>query len=191
MATSLVSTGVQFPDSTIQTTAAGASGLTLLSTVTASGASQADFTGLSSTAYMYYQLIGKNILPSTQMTLELLVSTNNGSSFVTTGYSNYFGGFGTASYDGGRQLSAAVIAIAGIHNTSWRGNIVINLFPNASGGYFSMNALNFGTADYFSTITGGITGGGNNASTTAVNAVRLRPSTGTFSGTFKLYGVAA
>ena len=191
MATSLVSTGVQFPDSTIQTTAAGASGLTLLSTVTASGASQADFTGLSPTAYMYYQLIGKNILPSTQMTLELLVSTNNGSSFVTTGYSNYFGGFGTSSYDGGRQLSAAVIAIAGIHNTSWRGNIVINLFPNASGGYFSMNALNFGTADYFSTITGGITGGGNNASTTAVNAVRLRPSTGTFSGTFKLYGVAA
>lgn len=60
MPTSLVSTGVQFPDSTVQTTAASASGLTLLQTVTGTSASTIDITGFSNT-YKNYRILGINI----------------------------------------------------------------------------------------------------------------------------------
>jgi hypothetical protein len=53
MAVSLVSTGVQFPDSTIQTTASGASGLNLVTTVTASGAANVQIEN-AMTAYDRY-----------------------------------------------------------------------------------------------------------------------------------------
>jgi len=59
MAVSLVSTGVQFPDSTIQTTAAGASAMNLISTTTASGASTVDLalTG----GYTNYTIMGAQV----------------------------------------------------------------------------------------------------------------------------------
>jgi hypothetical protein len=58
MATSLVSTGVQFPDATIQTTAAGASPMVLLTTTTASGATSYNlFTSSFSNTYTQYKII--------------------------------------------------------------------------------------------------------------------------------------
>lgn len=58
MAVSLVSTGVQFPDSTIQTTAASASPMVLLTTTTASGATSYNlFTSSFSNTYTQYKIL--------------------------------------------------------------------------------------------------------------------------------------
>lgn len=57
MPTSLVSTGVQFPDNSIQTTAATAGGLNLVTTVTGTAASSILVNSGFTTTYDYYDLI--------------------------------------------------------------------------------------------------------------------------------------
>lgn len=82
MPTSLVSTGVQFPDSTIQTTAASASGLTLLQTVTGTSASTIDITGFSNT-YKNYRILGINIRnASGSFSTDLRATADLGSGYV-------------------------------------------------------------------------------------------------------------
>lgn len=88
MAVSLVSTGVQFPDSTIQTTAASASPMVLLTTTTASGATSYDlFTSSFSNTYTQYLMtyqINKTTTASEQFynKVQLIVD----SSRLTTNY---------------------------------------------------------------------------------------------------------
>lgn len=63
MATSLVSTGVQFPDATIQTTAAAPAGYVYITTITASeGATTLDVTTPLTTAYKAFALYYSNII---------------------------------------------------------------------------------------------------------------------------------
>lgn len=92
MAVSLVSTGVQFPDSSIQTTAATAGSMTLISTATSTSGTTVSFTGLTTT-YKKYQIVYNGLRNSasasgaTYARLGLRFSTNNGSSYIST--SNY------------------------------------------------------------------------------------------------------
>lgn len=166
-------------------------GLTLISTTTASSSSSVVFSNLSPTAYHYYQVVAKGVTASGISNFEIQVSTDNGSTFVTSAtYQSQAGGFGTSSYESARRSNGDVIGLPGTFGNGYTGHLYTNIFPNVSGQYFSANGLTWAGV-YFSTQTGGMFSGTNEASTTAVNAIRFKLNSGTFSGTFKLYGVAA
>ena len=79
MPTSLVSTGVQFPDNSIQTTAASAGGMTLIGT----GNINANLTFTSIPSYKMIVIICSNAY--TNGGWNFGYSTNNGSSYTDTG----------------------------------------------------------------------------------------------------------
>lgn len=72
MPTSLVSTGVQFPDSTIQTTAASPAGLVLISSVTPTAATTVSFN--FSGSYDNYYISISGVKPNTTQTFKSRVS---------------------------------------------------------------------------------------------------------------------
>ena len=87
MAVTLGSTGVTFPDASIQTTAAGASALVLISTLTASASSSLTWTGL--TTYNNYLVILDSLVPTIAEALELRLGyggtpTYSAGSFITS-----------------------------------------------------------------------------------------------------------
>lgn len=97
MAVSLVSTGIQFPDATIQTTAAaGGSGLVLLSSQTVSSeTTYVTFSNVFSSTYDNYLVVFNSVGLSTSYAYTngiLQVQLQRSGSFVTTGY---FGSYGT------------------------------------------------------------------------------------------------
>lgn len=88
MPTSLVSTGVQFPDSTIQTTAASASSFTFLNTTTVAANTQiVDITTPFTSSYKHFLIVGTNIIrtgPTSNSTVNLQIY--RGGSLVTSDY---------------------------------------------------------------------------------------------------------
>lgn len=78
MAVALVSTGVQFPDSTIQTTAASSGGMTLISTLSPSGVNTINATSLTSSK-QFIIVINLTLAGTDTVTLEL--SVDNGSTW--------------------------------------------------------------------------------------------------------------
>jgi hypothetical protein len=93
MAVSLVSTGVQFPDSSIQTTAASPSGLVLVSSTTPTVATT--LSGTFSSTYDNYLINVYNIMPSSS-NAELQIQFAVGGTLQTSGY---WDGFGLAAVD--------------------------------------------------------------------------------------------
>lgn len=195
MATSLVSTGVQFPDSSIQTTAAGASPITLITTTTASAASEVAFTGLSST-YVKYIIELTNVSSSVNNTnLYIRTSTNNGSSY-DSGASNYvwlacLADQGTSVIGVDKSTVATEIRVGvSISNVVNDGgiNIQFNLInPSAATRtvlYWDGGYVNAGP-NYVRVLGTGV----RNSTSGAVNAVQLLPGSGNLTGIFKLYGV--
>lgn len=80
MAVALVSTGVQFPDSTIQTTAASSGGMTLISTVSVPGSSSGvSVTGISSYKSIIITTVSVSLTASQRLYAAL--STDNGASY--------------------------------------------------------------------------------------------------------------
>lgn len=91
MAVSLVSTGVQFPDSTIQTTASIAA-MTLVQTISPTSGTTVTITGLTATYKQYLiQILNLKTDSSSAFTdstsLQLVMSQNGGSSYYSTRYS--------------------------------------------------------------------------------------------------------
>lgn len=190
MAVSLVSTGVQFPDSTIQTTAASASAVTLISTTNASAATTVDIPITGS--YSTYKLVISNVRPSSQAYLRFKYTTDNFSTVNDFNVGSGFGftfGYGTVNWDGNNQLHQGEIqssntsmgfelTLYGFNSSSLRKT----LFNNASGittiGGYSRPLVAFSSAvGYDSTI--------------AFNGLRFYmyySGTITTTGTFKLYG---
>lgn len=88
MAVSLVSTGVQFPDSSIQTTAASAGTSTLISTTSMAGASTLNLTGFT-TSYRQYVLAITGLY-ATSRTFNLSMRLYNNGSLITSSAYNTF-----------------------------------------------------------------------------------------------------
>lgn len=124
MATSLVSTGVQFPDSTIQTSAAGGSNYVLIQNITVSTASAyVDLTGLSDT-YKFYKVL-LSVPPTGSVyvsTLNIQFLDSSSNVFPTSGsylpYAGYQSGgeFATSPYINKSQYS---VGIPTIYNTDY------------------------------------------------------------------------
>jgi hypothetical protein len=183
MATSLVSTGVQFPDNSIQTTAAGASALVLISTLTASGASNVAWTGLAT--YDTYLLLFKNVTMSNSY-VTYQVGTGGGPTYITSGYVGGKGFTGTASDITSTTISATTPELH---------------FPNtngpASGAVYFYNMTGANKVNAVSQVGQQRTGlsmsfanSYQNVTTGPYTAIKIAPETSTFSGTFSLYGIS-
>jgi hypothetical protein len=190
MAVSLISTGVQFPDSSIQTTAAGASGMVLISTTSTTSAAQVDIPLTGS--YAFYTILGSNIRGvSVNDYVQYVYTTNN---FSTT--SNFsFGqgiawitGLGPTGWDSKNLLSVYQIdsGQAGLILNMTLGNSpTVSNSLNKSVVFTSSGSLRYGGSrvDYSGT------GGGEGTGGSAINGIRFYLFGSNMRGTFKLYGM--
>jgi hypothetical protein len=178
MPTSLVSTGVQFPDSTIQTTAAGASNVVKISSTTVSSAVSAVnvTSGLSTSTYGIFLI--HVIFPtiSNGDTIGLQVSSNGGSTYATSGY----------------QINGSADRLwMSVSSTSNSNSGYVWLFMNAGNTY--VTGANIGT---FGNNTGG-TQGSSYVGGGTTNAIRFVAAAGSgptsqsgniTGGTYIVYG---
>lgn len=171
----------------------GGGTLVLLQTQLASAASTVDFTRGIDGKYSRYILTGSGVTVSNDnVGLYLRGSTDGGSSFLSTGIYNH------AAV--GRSSDAATITAGTAADTVI---ILQENIGNATGEHcsfeFSLHNLDstslykgvHGTTHNYSIIpnTGIWVRGGTIITASAINALRILVSAGTFSGTFSLYGV--
>lgn len=192
MAVSLVSTGVQFPDSTIQTTAAGGGTVVFISsTILSSSTASVAFTGLSNSVYAYYILQFNGVYMSGGDILYIHFSSDNGASYITGGYNGslmYSGaGVGQVNFVNGGPFYVCGVAQnlgTGVNNTG-AGFLEIHN-ANASGNKVTFRTENGSDAYNPSFQIGGI----NLRDDVTFNAFKLQGgSTNIVRGRFYLYGV--
>ena len=193
MAVSLISTGVQFPDNSIQTTAAGASAMVLAATATASSSSEIVFNNLSSSYRAYMLEYDSLYLSTANQNLLMTISTNNGSSYLTANYQRALvrnAGTLSGNYSSGDSIFY-IGSLGGYSGTATNtGSGIIYMFaPNTSGQYsqYYMETVTFDNSNTLEMLAGSML---NSGSTSAVNAVRLKSSSGNIAaGNFRLYGL--
>lgn len=195
MAVSLVSTGVQFPDSTIQTTAAGASAMVKIQTQTFSGSSGVDFTsGLTST-YKNYMFVLTNLqLGTPNGDFRMNFSSNGGSTYAVgidyiytsqnvntnawsyTQYNTNSPGYAIVAgqlYTDGTTALSGTILLGDPSGTSLRKYATCNFSGRNGTGI---------PVPYLAAVQAN--------TTSAINAIRFT-GTGNISGTIILYGLVA
>ena len=185
MPTSLVSTGVQFPDNSIQTTAAGSSAMVKITATTISSATaNVQFSVNANSVYAYYMLsmYKPSVTGSTNRTGRFRVS-RDGSTFLDT--NSYLQGYD--QYDNSGYMGA----FDRTDSSNSQGQQTIVYIYVANTGIFSaMSAINGRRPSESATTAAWGTpsswqGGGAN-----IVAFQLYPETGTISGgTYTLYGV--
>ncbi len=164
-----------------------ASKFILISSQSASSSATISFTGL--TTYNNYLLVWRSIWAATSTAiLELLVSTNNGSTYQTTGYAGGINYNSVSSTAITNNNSTAYFPLSGSNNSGVNnsGNLFINDIN--TGDTVCIN----GQVSYLDSTSGlrsmGVISG--RSGQTAVNAIRLQMSSGNIaSGTFTLYGI--
>lgn len=186
MPTSLVSTGVQFPDSTIQTTAASASGIVLLESVTVSAATTATLTSFSTT-YRNYLVFCMNLVNNGFLTSYVVARFDFGSGYtgINTAASMYTSGSSVSAIGGGTPL--ILNGYAGVPNTADYGSTtVMHLVGRGEGNigiHWSNSTTNSGSS--FTTTKGTASA----ISATSITGLRFELGNGaTFNCTLKLFG---
>ena len=186
--------GITFPNSSVQTSAPG---MVLISTATASSTANIDFTGLSST-YDLYLIELVEIVGASATGFRMLTSSNNGSSYDTTGYTYQSQAYLSTSPTYVNDFESAATYLNLWNNNG--GNIsttashsglsgVVYLYSPASSAFTKYQGL----LSWFSTATtiawGQVSGA--RLSTSPVNAIRLQMFSGNIaSGKVRLYGFA-
>lgn len=195
MAVSLVSTGIQFPDSTIQTTAASASSMVKIQTQTFSGASSVTFSSGITSTYKSYLLIFTNIYSTTasNASLSFDISADGGSTWLT----NWASGWASLnttnapnfynSWSASRNSAWMADQWSNSSSSTLSGQLLI-ANPTGTGsykqvsGYFVMNSGSGEPSPSFATANN------KNAVSSVINAFRVYGS-GTITGTLSLYGI--
>lgn len=187
---------LQSNGSTLSWATPSSGAMTLISTQTASFASSITFTGLSN-SYFSYVIIGSNLTgsPAGTVVLSGQVSTDNGSTIRTASYYyrilNINSGSNTYSSGGG--------------SNSTYGQLMQGALPTSTGSYLKVELYGFGGSNYPAFLCYGSTPydpnagsgtewyGGNGWAGSSANAFQINSamSGGSFSGTFKLYGISS
>ena len=164
-------------------TTPSAGAMILISTLTASGASEVSWTGLAT--YDTYLLLCKNVTMSNSY-VTYQVGTGSGPTYITTAL--YRGARGNIDAASGVSSAAVTTTKPELH------------FPNASGPwngsayFFSMTgSKQMMVTSQFMRVGNGIASSitGSSVETTGpFTAIRIQPETSTFSGTFSLYGIS-
>ena len=168
--------------------AAPTSVIDLIETRTVTTAANLDFTNLSN-AYWYYMIVCNNLTVSALGDLWLRTSVDNGSTFAATA--------GNYAYNYNLITTSQTIA-----RTTAAQAVIGNFAAASDVGALQLSVYNLGSATGYpqflssmmsvtTTTVNRVDSGGIRAAIAAVNALRLLPASGTFTGTFKLYGVKA
>ena len=167
----------------------GSGTIVLLNTLTASSsASLSDTTSLTS-AYRAYMLVLENLRPATNGASPIILfSTNGGSSYLSSGYSNY-GPATTASCTTWDGLVVGVQFTQSSINAGLNGQLLLTIPPTP----FAFSNVLGGTVTGFDNTLGTISSpvwGCANSTTSTVNAIQFQYSSGNIaSGVLKIYGV--
>lgn len=161
------------------------SSFVLLSSQTVSGAASVPFTSLITSMYATYMLISSNVSVSTTAQPTIQISTNNGSSWISTGYTS---GITINAYNATTWTNGTYTTYTPAMNnllSSDTGNSTIFMYNLTNGSNYYANGtgsqINSGTLqNLIMTSTN---------ATTNVNAIRIIGTAGTISGTFALYGL--
>ena len=186
MAVSLVSTGIQFPDSTIQTTAAtaGAAGaMVFISNTTASAAANVDITGFDST-YNTYVIECANFSTNTSIVLAARFFASgsiHSGNYVTNGVSTT----STTGSNGTYMEPCFDRNFSGGISAPFRITIQRNPDNTKHQAVFDVSFNNSGTYSGARTV-------GMNETSITLSGIRFYDRysfTSSLSGTFKLYGI--
>jgi hypothetical protein len=189
----LTSNGVTSPP-TWQTAAAGGA-MVLLHTASASSSASIAFSSTYITGtYKNYVLTWNNVTAATtSTTLELTISSNNGSSYITSGYTavDFYGNSTTGAF-GEAATTYIPMSGASVFSTSnqgsgmiWLWNLNTATFPMWNGYYGFPQSNNSSNPSYGLTY-------GYYATDITVNNIKIAFSSGNISaGTFSLYGISS
>lgn len=168
----------------------------LLTSQSFSAASTVDITSQLSSTYNLFILEIYDMYLSTTAKLNIRLSTDNGATFLSTGYVGT--GYeqttsGGATYDSGNgganiAVLGATVTI-GSTSTTYPIQSTIKIYsPSSTSRY---KTVEFFSQAYNSANSqmGFMQGAATNTTTTAINAIRILPTTGTITGFYKLYGV--
>jgi hypothetical protein len=200
--------GYKFPDGTTQTTAATAAastGMVLLATVNASGASSVSFgSSYITTSYNKYVLEFDGVYTNDAGTLDLFFSTSNGSSYLNSNYG--WNGMNFNTFSNAILLDAkssqGQISLGGGTGAGFTQGTTSSTSSLVSAGTLKFSNLaeavrarvdwqiDWQGSDGHS-LSNNSPYSGFNTTTTAINAIKITDdSGGTISGNFHLYGLS-
>lgn len=170
-----------------------AGNLVLIQTQTASGVSSLAFTtGITSTYNNYILISSGYTLASTGVFFNLQLSTNGGSTYITTGYLTGAVQIAYTASSWGSNVNATttLIYVNQTGSTNLQYPMLLNLYNITSGNHYPGSSM---------TIIGGnlvgstgqyrISSGSYPTVSTVVNAFKIFPTSGNFTGKFSLYGI--
>jgi len=181
-------TGLYTPSEILQLTKDGSWGgsLELIEEQTVSAVSTVDFTDLKNYDVHFLSINGLNSSTTNQFYIRL--STDSGSSFISSGYQYAFNRGTTAgSFIESKSTSSSQINTGVISSTTVnRGNAYIyfyNLLNSSKYSFCTFQSFSSAGADQRFTFGGGVL-----PTSATHNAFQIQASTGTTSGNIKLYG---
>lgn len=173
--------------------AGGTNRLVLIQSQTASSSSSLTFTsGITSTYNDYFILMSSIVGTASPPSIQMQISTNGGSSYISTGYLSGQNGISSTASSGVWTNDINIttyLATVRFASSSTYGFAEIYLYNATSGSGFvcsqgSASLALVGTSSKFTFVQGVYT-----TASTTVNALSFSPNSGTFSGTVTLFGI--
>ena len=166
-----------------------ASGLVLLSTVTASNSATVDIETTFSSAYAVYLLTVSAVYPvDANVALRCLMKI--GGSYVTSGYSHILSYPQGSTYTGAAANTTHAVIIASMTNTAAASNDFIVRIHNPASAT-NRKKISFDGAVESNGSFANFSGAATNTGTDALTGLRFFAATGNLAaGTFRLYGIA-
>ena len=163
----------------------------LLSTGTFSAVSTLDFVLTTYTSFRALQFLLTNVTSSATNTIQARTSTNGGSTY-DSGAGNYSWAqaFVSSSTGAGSSNSNSDTSIQVCYGSTTAGDnleLLVTLYNQA--GTANFTGLNAVSVTRYTGITFINNNAGNRLSSADVDAIRFLPSTGTFSGSYAVYGI--
>jgi len=172
-----------------QATSGGSGSWVLVSEQDASASSLIAFTSIGSYTN-YILLLNKIGINTNTAQLQIQVSDDNGSSYVTTGYETgmIWTAYNSATQNNVNSASAFVITGPATNGADYGSGEI--LLSDVNGGT-NVPVLVSGTVSYLNTtMASARMGGRSSASAGSITAFKVFPSSGNFDGNLRLYGIA-
>ena len=178
-------------DPTGGSSSGGGGALVFLKEVTVAAGASADFTSVIGSQYDDYELVYEGLIPGTNgVQIGVQLSADNGATWITSGYRGavHNGGLSTSFSNYAQQAAQALLNFAGSFGNTKTSNGKMELYAaNTSGAKRAHTRGVYQASDGH--VYSNLNGSDYDPATT-FNALRVIASSGTITGTFRLYGRA-